>query len=119
MPLATVGLWLLNLALDTLGQVAFKAAARASASRRGLGGWSVLLRHRLVGLGLLCYGIEFVTWLAFLTLVPLSLAVLLASVNVVAVMLAGRLLFHEKAGALRTTGILLIAAGVAVVGLGA
>lgn len=107
-------LWLLNLALDTTGQVAFKAAARAPHA----GDWLSLLRSRLVLLGILCYCVEFVTWLAFLSLVPLSVAVLLASVNVVAVMLAGRWIFGEHGGALRTSGILLIAAGVAAVGLG-
>ena len=114
MPPAAAALWLLNLALDTTGQVAFKAAARAPDSGR----WLTLLRSRLVWLGLACYGVEFVTWLAFLTLVPLSIAILLASTNVISVMLAGRLLFGERPGALRTAGIVLIAAGVAAVGLG-
>jgi multidrug transporter EmrE-like cation transporter len=51
-------------------------------------------------------------------LVPLSEGVLLGSINIVAVMIAGRLLFAEKLSPLRTFGILLIAAGVAVVGIG-
>ena len=41
----------------------------------------------------------------------------LGSINIVAVMVAGRFLFDEKFSPLRTLGILLVAAGVAVVGL--
>jgi multidrug transporter EmrE-like cation transporter len=44
--------------------------------------------------------------------------VLLGSINIVAVMLAGRILFGEKFSPLRTIGVLLVAGGVAVVGIG-
>ena len=111
-------LWLLNLVLDTFGQVAFKSAARTPAFAQELG-WLSLARQPLVWLGLACYCVEFFSWLAFLSLVPLSIAVLLASINIVSVMLAARWLFGEHGGPLRTAGILLIAAGVAIVGLGA
>ncbi len=110
-------LWLLNLVLDTTGQLAFKAAA----SDGGAGAewtWRRMARRPWVWLGVGCYCVEFLTWLAFLTLVPLSEGVLLACVNIVSVMLAGRWLFGERLSPLRTVGILLIAAGVAVVGIG-
>ncbi len=117
MPDNAIALWLANLALDTTGQMAFKAAASRSAP--GAAGWRSLVADPLIGFGIGCYVVEFVTWLAFLTLVPLSVAVLLASVNIVTVMVGGRLLFHEATGTLRTGGIVLIAAGVAMVGWGA
>jgi drug/metabolite transporter (DMT)-like permease len=111
-------LWLINLALDTAGQMVFKAAAVDSAAATGWSRWRAVARDRRIWLGVACYCVEFVTWLAFLTLVPLSVAVLLASVNVVTVMIGGRLIFHETGGSLRTAGVLMAAAGVAIVGLG-
>ena len=61
--------------------------------------------------------IEFVAWLAFLSLVPLSDGVLLGSINIVAIMVAGRILFKEKLAPMRVLGIVLVSIGVAVVGL--
>ncbi len=43
---------------------------------------------------------------------------LLGSINIVAIMVAGRFLFGEKLTRLRVTGILLVTLGVAIVGLG-
>lgn len=53
-----------------------------------------------------------------LSLVPLSEGVLLGSINIVAIMVAGRILFGEKLTRLRIAGILLVTLGVAIVGLG-
>lgn len=113
-----LALWLLNLVLDTAGQLAFKAAA-ARPLGRGPAKWLGVMRDPWVHAGVACYCAEFAGWLAFLTLVPLSTAVLLSSINVVTVTLGGRLLFGEPGGRLRTTGILLVAAGVALAGAGA
>jgi drug/metabolite transporter (DMT)-like permease len=56
------------------------------------------------------------SWIAFLSLVDLSQGMLLASINMVAIMIGGRLLFREKFTPLRVAGILLVSAGVAIVG---
>ena len=68
-------------------------------------------------LGVACYVVEFVVWIAFLSLIPLSEGVLLGSINIVAIMIAGRFLFGEKLTRLRVTGIALVTLGVAIVGL--
>ncbi|MBB3225785.1 drug/metabolite transporter (DMT)-like permease [Luteibacter sp. Sphag1AF] len=112
-------LWLLNVVLDTGGQLAFKAAAGDDRAGDGLARWRYMLSRPWIWVGGGCYVLEFVVWIAFLSLVPLSEGVLLGSINIVAVMLAGRWLFRERLTPLRVTGILLIAAGVAVVGAGA
>ncbi len=112
-PLATA-LWLANAALDTGGQLCFKAAAH-----HGGDGWRTLARQPKLWLGLLCYLGEFLVWIAFLSQVPLSLGVLLGSINIVVVMLCGRLFFHERLTPMRVGGILLICIGVALVGFGA
>lgn len=112
-PLATV-LWLANAVVDTGGQLCFKAAAK-----HGDDGWRALARQPLLWLGLACYCAEFLVWIAFLSQVPLSLGVLLGSIDIVIIMLFGRLLFHERLTPLRVGGILLVCVGVALVGIGA
>jgi drug/metabolite transporter (DMT)-like permease len=111
-------LWLANVLLDTFGQLSFKAAAAGADLGEGLARWKAMARRPWIWCGIGCYVGEFLVWLAFLSLVPLSEGVLLGSINIVAVMIAGRVLFSEKLSPLRTLGILLIAGGVAVVGLG-
>ncbi|MGN6519544.1 MAG: hypothetical protein ACTHK2_08995 [Dokdonella sp.] len=118
MSATVVMLWLANIVLDTFGQLSFKAAAAGPDLGEGLARWKAMARRPWIWTGIACYVGEFLVWLAFLSLVPLSEGVLLGSINIVAVMIAGRLLFAEKLSPLRTFGILLIAAGVAVVGIG-
>jgi drug/metabolite transporter (DMT)-like permease len=108
--------WMLNILLDTGGQLAFKAAARTGGD--GMARWRAMAGRPWLWLGLGCYVAEFVVWLAFLSLVPLSDGVLLGSVNIIAIMVAGRFLFGEALTRLRVAGILLVAFGVAVVGIG-
>lgn len=112
-------LWVANVLLDTSGQLAFKAAAADERAGDGLARWRYMFARAWIWLGIGCYVAEFVVWIAFLSLVPLSEGVLLGSINIVAVMVAGRVLFREKLSPLRVTGILLVAAGVAIVGAGA
>ena len=113
-PTLATALWALNVVLDTAGQLCFKAAARRSGPGRE--GWLRMARQPWIWLGIAAFCAEFLAWLAFLTLVPLSRGVLLGSINIVVIMLAGRWVFRETLTPLRVAGILLIATGVAVVG---
>jgi drug/metabolite transporter (DMT)-like permease len=110
-------LWLLNVTLDTGGQLAFKAAASDPDAGDGLAGWRHMASRPWMWLGILAYALHLLSWIAFLSLVDLSKGVLLASINMVAIMIAGRLLFREKLTPLRVGGILLVSAGVAIVGM--
>ena len=112
------GLWLFNVILDTGGQLAFKAAAGNQAAGDGLARWKYMAARPWLWLGVGCYVIEFLVWIAFLSLIPLSEGVLLGSINIVAIMIAGRFLFGEKLTRLRVIGIALVTLGVAIVGLG-
>jgi drug/metabolite transporter (DMT)-like permease len=69
-------------------------------------------------LGILTYIVKILFWIAFLSFVDLSEGVLLSSINIVVIMVAGWLLFREKLTPLRITGILLVSTGVAIVGMG-
>ncbi|WP_288658160.1 MULTISPECIES: EamA family transporter [Pseudomonas] len=116
-PGLVIVLWIANVVIDSVGQLAFKAAATESADKDGLAHWIEMSRRPWLWLGIGCYVMEFVVWLAFLSLVPLSQGVLLGSINIVAIMLAGRFFFAEKLTPLRVLGISLISIGVAVVGI--
>ncbi len=115
-PLAVL-LWVLNAVFDTAGQLALKAAAVDPRAGDGLARWRFMAARPWLWLGVGCFTLEFGLWLAFLSLVPLSDGVLLGSINIVVVMLVGRVLFAEHLSRLRVAGIVLISAGVAVVGL--
>lgn len=114
----TISLWLANVLLDTGGQLAFKAAAGDANAGDGLARWRYMAARRWLWLGIVCYVFEFLVWIAFLSLLPLSEGVLLGSINIVAIMIAGRFLFGEKLTRLRVAGIVLVSLGVAIVGVG-
>ena len=118
MPLSVLILWIANVLLATAGQLAFKAAAGDQRAGNGLARWSYMLRRPWLWTGVVCYVLEFVLWVAFLSLVPLSRGVLLGSFNIVVVVLAGRALWRERLTRWRIAGIGLVTAGVAIVGSG-
>lgn len=113
-----VGLWVANMVVDTTGQLSFKAAATDPDAGNGLARWRHMASRPWLWLGIICYVLEFLVWIAFLSLVPLSTGVLLGSINIVAIMVAGRMFFAEKLTPLRVAGMLLVTIGVAIVGLG-
>jgi drug/metabolite transporter (DMT)-like permease len=114
-----LALWLANVLLATGGQLAFKATAGDERAGDGLARWRYMLARPWLWVGIACYVLEFLAWIAFLSLVPLSEGVLLGSINIVGIMVAGRILFRERLTLMRVTGILLVAVGVAIVGAGA
>jgi drug/metabolite transporter (DMT)-like permease len=118
MPILVVVFWLSNIVFDTGGHLAFKAAAAQPDAGDGLARWKAMAQRPWIWIGVACFVAEFVIWQAFLSLIPLSQGVLLGSINIVAVMLAGRWLFGEKFTPLRVAGSTLIALGVGIVGLG-
>ena len=113
-----VTLWISTVLLGTIGQLAFKGAAIDTSLGDGFARWRKLAIRPRLWIGIGCFAGEFLCWLAFLSLVPLSRGVLLGSINIVVIMLAGRLLFREQLSRWRVLGIVLIGAGVSIVGLG-
>ena len=110
--------WIANVLLDTVGHLAFKSAATTSHDSE-LQRWKRMLSAAPLWIGLACFVFEFIAWFALISLVPLSLAVMIGSINIVAVMLAGRLLFRERLDSFRVIGTCLITVGVALAGGGA
>lgn len=110
--------WILNIALDTAGHLAFKYAAIAEHETEW-GRWKLMLRSPSLWTGITCFCLEFVVWLALLSIVPLSLGMLIGSINIVVVMVAGKMLFGERLDRMRVAGMWLICIGVAFAGGGA
>lgn len=112
--------WLGNVICDTVGQLAFKGAATEPDEETKPDSlfqyWLALLRQPLLWLGIIAYIAEFLLWMAFLTLVPLSEGILLGSINIIVIMVLGRLFFNERLTPMRVLGISFVAIGVAVVG---
>src|SRR5437016_771252 len=100
-------LWLINIFVDTAGHLSFKAAEDKKAA--GTGSWLTMLRSVYLWIGIVCFCLEFAVWFALLSLIPLSQAVLVGSINIVVLMIAGRLLFRERLDRMRVGGMVLIA----------
>ncbi len=113
-----IAIWLGNLTCDAIGQLAFKAAACGTEEAAGLVHPLATIRNTWTWLGIVAYIGEFVLWLAFLSFVPLSTAILLGSVNILVVMVGGRLCFGEPLTLRRCIAAMLIIGGVVFVGLG-
>lgn len=114
-PLAFL-LWVANIASDTAGRLAFKSAAVTGTHASEWQRWQTMLRRPLLWGGIVCFVIEFVSWLALMSLIPLSQGVLISTINIVTVALAGKLIFHERLDKRRAGAIALIAVGVALAG---
>ena len=110
-------LWLANIVLDTVGHLAFKHAALADHENEWKR-WRLMLSAPMIWIGALCFVLEFSVWLALLSLIPLSLAVMLGAINIAVVMYAGKLIFKERLDRLRVAGMLLVTLGVALAGFG-
>ncbi len=99
------------------GQLLFKAAS-VRAHRRASRPWGALALEPLLWLGVAIYILSFVIWLAFVSLVPLWQAVMVANLDILVVMLCGRYFFAERITRPRAIGVLLICIGVGMVGWG-
>ncbi|WP_144379131.1 transporter [Mesorhizobium amorphae] len=111
-------LFVLSIVCDVFGQIAFKFGADALpefSTQRWQPFARALFADRWVGIGLVIYVAEFIIWVRILTLAPLGIAFPLASLNILAITLAGRLWLGEKTGPSQWLGALLITAGVILV----
>ena len=112
---SSFALWMLIVFLASAGQLSFKAAAADPTTAGLLGGWLRMLRRPWLWVGIGCFLMHFVLWIAFLSAVPLSEGMMLAALQIVVVYAAGRVLFDEPGSWLRLAGVALISLGVAIV----
>lgn len=116
MPKVAIVIWIANVLADTAGRVAFKAAALNGGTGSHTHRWIRILRAPVLWCGIVSFCLEFLLWLALLSLIPLSQAILIGSVNIVTVAITGRLVFGEELLPMRVAGMILIAAGVVLAG---
>lgn len=111
-------IWIINVVCDTVGHVALKFAATAEdTSVNEWERWKAMLSNIPLWVGIICFCLEFVVWLAFLSVLSLSQGVLLGAINMVSIVVAGKLIFKERLDSMRIIGILLITLGVVFVGV--
>ncbi len=111
--------WLLLLAvllLDTAAHLLLKAAS-IRAERASHGEFlRALPADPLFWLAILCFSVLLVTWIGFISLVPLSQGVMAGSITIAGVMVGGRLFFNEAITPPRALASVLISIGVLLVG---
>lgn len=113
--IATV-IWILCLSLETSAQLLFKAANIRTAHLDNLTQWKAMFSHYFIWIGIGSYVIEFLAYMAFVSIVPLSQGVLLSSCSIMTIMIGGRIFFGEQLTPKRLISAALIAIGVVLVG---
>lgn len=104
--------------LGAIGQIVMKRGMQLYGQVSAATVWGQLLpilKTPQVSIGLLCYGISAVLWIAVVSNVDLSLAYPMVSLAYVFVFLASWLFLGEHISALRLVGLLIIVAGVLVI----
>lgn len=116
MSVALVGWFGASIGCDVVGQMCFKRAAGAQPRV-----WPLLapLLDVWVLAGVAVYAVEIIVWVRILSLVPLSMAFPIASLNFLAIALASRWWLGEPVSVRRWAGAALVTAGVALVAQGA
>lgn len=105
--------------LDVTGQLAFKLGLQRLPELSGgfklLAFWRQLAGAPLLWTGVSAYALQFVLWLAALSMAPLSTVFPIMSLSYCGVVLAGGLILGEPISRRRWAGTVLITAGVILV----
>ena len=121
--LISFGLIVVSVAFAVAGQVALKAAmteiGRIGSAQVSNATDTVAraAREPRLWLGLALFGISAAFWLVVLSRVPLSVAYPFVGISYVLVVLLSRFVLHEHVPASRWVGVLVVAAGIVIIGL--
>ena len=121
--LVSAAFLLVSVTFSVAGQLTLKAAmkrvGRIGTAQFQAAGDTILraAREPLLWVGLGLFGISALFWLVVLSRVRLSVAYPLVGVSYVFVVLFSRYLLHEKVPGLRWLGVLVVALGIAIIGL--
>ncbi|KAA1179482.1 EamA family transporter [Rhizobium tropici] len=108
--LPMLGLILFCILAETAREVCFKQTA-------GEGTLLSALAKPITWLGILFWAVELFAWTAVLERVPLTIAFPLMALSYVVIVLAGAVIFKENINLRHATGVFLVTAGVACVGV--
>lgn len=121
--LATFGILVVSVGLAVVAQFTLKAGMN-HVGRIGGGDLATPLeaaarvaREPLIWTGLILYGVSAMFWLVVLSRVPLSVAYPFVGMSYLFVVAFSRLILHEQIPALRWAGVVVVAVGIALVGL--
>lgn len=114
-----LGLALVSICFSATAQVLLKlgmSRARLNGADGAAAGLidAALSPHVIAGLG--CYGVSMILWLAVLSRLPLSMAYPMVALGITIVVLVSALFLNEPMPVARILGVVLIVAGVAVIG---
>lgn len=120
---STLGLLVVSVAIAVSAQFVLKAGMN-HVGRIGSGDLSAPLsaaarvaRQPLVWTGLALYAVSAVFWLVVLSRIPLSVAYPFVGMSYIVVVALAQFLLHENVPALRWVGVVVVAIGIALVGL--
>lgn len=112
---AVWGLFVLAMALDVLGQTAFKSGLRRIAgSSTPTQFWSSVVLSPLILAGVAGYAFEACAWLYVLGHAPMSVMGPMAGLSYVGAVFAASFLLHERVGTVRLAGAILVTVGAAL-----
>jgi len=116
-----IAMILVNVMLATIGQLFLKSGMKSVDMARGVSALVSAIRaipNPMVMTGFILYGISSVLWLVILKRVPLSLAYPMISLSYVFVVLLSAAILRERITLLTAFGLVLICAGVTLIGIG-
>ncbi len=116
----TLTAWLLLaavLVLDTVSHLLLKAASTRAEGDSQLDFLRRLVVQPIFWIAIACFVALLVSWVGFISLVPLSQGVMAGSITIVGVMIGGRIAFGEKITPHRLLAVGLISLGVLFVGV--
>ncbi len=116
----TITAWVLLaavLVLDTGSHLLLKSASLRAEGDTQLDVLRALASQPIFWFAIACFVALLVSWIGFISLVPLSQGVMAGSITIVGVMIGGRLAFGERLTAARLLAVGLISLGVLMVGV--
>jgi multidrug transporter EmrE-like cation transporter len=121
--LVSLGLLVISVVFAVAGQLTLKAAmtrvGRIGAEQVSAPGETLLraAREPYLWLGLSLFGVSALFWLVVLSRVPLSVAYPFVGLSYIVIVAFARVVLHEAVPPLRWVGVLVVATGIAIVGL--
>lgn len=119
----SIVLLLISVGFAIVGQITLKAAmtrvGRIGTAEVTAAGDTIAraVKEPRIWLGLALFGISSVFWLVVLSRVPLSVAYPFVGISYVVIVLVSRFVLNEHVPALRWLGVVIVATGIAIIGL--
>lgn len=119
----SIVLLLVSVGFSIAGQITLKAAmnqiGRIGSAEVAAAGDTFLraAKEPRLWLGLFLFGISSIFWMIVLSRVPLSVAYPFVGISYVVIVLMSRFLLDESVPALRWVGVVVVAAGITIIGL--